>query len=70
MGSYHITVLKGDGIGPDVVTEAMGVLECVGKKYGHDFVFNEKLAAVRMMRMASPCLRKPWKHAKTATRFS
>ncbi len=22
----------------------MGVLECVGKKYGHDFVFNEKLA--------------------------
>ena len=30
MGSYHITVLKGDGIGPDVVTEAMGVLECVG----------------------------------------
>lgn len=44
MGSYHITVLKGDGIGPDVVTEAMGVLECVGKKYGHDFVFNEKLA--------------------------
>ena len=31
MGSYHITVLKGDGIGPDVVTEAMGVLECVGK---------------------------------------
>ena len=41
MGSYHITVLKGDGIGPDVVTEAMGVLECIGRKYGHDFIFNE-----------------------------
>lgn len=55
MGSYHITVLKGDGIGPDVVTEAMGVLECVGRKYGHDFVFNEKLAgAVRMMRYGEP----------------
>ena len=44
MGSYHITVLKGDGIGPDVVTEAMGVLECIGRKYGHDFIFNEKPA--------------------------
>ncbi len=44
MGTYHITVLKGDGIGPDVVTEALGVLECIGKKYGHTFQFNEKLA--------------------------
>ena len=59
MGSYHITVLKGDGIGPDVVTEAMGVLECVGKKYGHDYSMKSWQAAVRMMRMASPCLRKP-----------
>ena len=44
MGSYNITVLKGDGIGPDVVTEAMGVLECVGAKFSHSFNFSEKLA--------------------------
>lgn len=44
MGTYNITVLKGDGIGPEVVSEAMDVLECIGKKYGHTFQFNEKLA--------------------------
>lgn len=44
MGTYNITVLKGDGIGPEVVAEAMDVLECIGKKYGHTFQFNEKLA--------------------------
>lgn len=44
MGTYNIAVLKGDGIGPDVVTEAMQVLACVGKKYNHTFQFNEQLA--------------------------
>ena len=29
MGNYNITVLKGDGIGPDIVAEAMNVLEAV-----------------------------------------
>lgn len=43
MGNYNITVLKGDGIGPDIVAEAMNVLEAVGKKYNHKFNFNEKL---------------------------
>lgn len=42
MGVYNITVLKGDGIGPDIVSEAMNVLEAIGKKYGHTFNFNEK----------------------------
>ena len=44
MGTYNIAVLKGDGIGPDVIAEAMGVLTCIGEKYGHCFHFNEKLA--------------------------
>lgn len=43
MGNYNITVLKGDGIGQDIVAEAMNVLEAVGKKYNHKFNFNEKL---------------------------
>jgi len=43
MGNYNITVLKGDGIGPDIVAEAMNVLEAVGKKYNNKFNFNEKL---------------------------
>ncbi|MGL4738454.1 MAG: 3-isopropylmalate dehydrogenase, partial [Cellulosilyticaceae bacterium] len=32
-----------DGIGPDIVAEAVGVLECVGKVYGHSFSFEEHL---------------------------
>ncbi len=34
-----ITVLRGDGIGPEVVGEAVRVLEAVGKKFGHNFEF-------------------------------
>ncbi len=43
MGTYKIAVLKGDGIGPEVVTEAMEVLKCIGNKYHHTFLFDEKL---------------------------
>ncbi|MGB5510961.1 MAG: 3-isopropylmalate dehydrogenase [Woeseiaceae bacterium] len=38
-----ITVLPGDGIGPDVVAGARHVLEAVAHKYGHRFEFEEKL---------------------------
>ncbi len=33
---YKIAVLPGDGIGPEVVTEAVAVLECLQKEYGLD----------------------------------
>jgi 3-isopropylmalate dehydrogenase len=32
-----ITVLKGDGIGPEIVNEALKVLDKIGAKYGHKF---------------------------------
>jgi 3-isopropylmalate dehydrogenase len=38
---YKIAVIKGDGIGPEIVTEAMKVLTVVGEKYGHNFQFTE-----------------------------
>lgn len=41
---YQIAVIKGDGIGPEIVTEAMLMLEKVGAKFGHEFVFQEVLA--------------------------
>ena len=41
---YNIAVIKGDGIGPEIVTEAMKALDAVGKKYGHEFVYTESLA--------------------------
>lgn len=36
-----IAVLPGDGIGPEVVREALGLLEVVGKKYGFNFELEE-----------------------------
>ena len=37
--TYHIALLKGDGIGPEIVDSAVRVLEAIGKKYGHEFIF-------------------------------
>ncbi|MBQ9743841.1 MAG: 3-isopropylmalate dehydrogenase [Clostridia bacterium] len=37
--NYNIALLKGDGIGPEIVDSAVRVLEAVGKKYGHTFNF-------------------------------
>ncbi len=39
----NITLLPGDGIGPEVVAEAVRVLELVASKHGHTFNFNERL---------------------------
>lgn len=39
-----ITLLPGDGIGPEVVAEAVKVLNAVGSKFGHEFNFIEALA--------------------------
>ena len=41
---YNIAVVKGDGIGPEIVSEAMLVLDKVGEKFGHKFHFQEVLA--------------------------
>lgn len=41
--NYNIAVIKGDGIGPEIVTEAMKVLDTVGKKYGHTFTYQQIL---------------------------
>ena len=41
--NYRIAVIKGDGIGPEIVTEAMGVIEAVGEKFGHTFQFVDVL---------------------------
>jgi 3-isopropylmalate dehydrogenase len=36
---YDIAVLPGDGIGPEVMAEAVKVLEAVGRRFKHEFVF-------------------------------
>lgn len=40
---YKITVLPGDGIGPDIVREAVKVLDAVAKKFGHTMVYDYQL---------------------------
>lgn len=40
---YRITVLKGDGIGPEIVDEALKCLDAVGEKFGHVFGYDERL---------------------------
>ena len=44
MATFNIAVVKGDGIGPEIVSGAMEVLEVIGRKYGHTFNFTEYLA--------------------------
>ncbi|HQR34026.1 MAG TPA: isocitrate/isopropylmalate family dehydrogenase, partial [Blastocatellia bacterium] len=41
--NYKITVLPGDGIGVDVTREAVACIETIGKKFGHEFSFEEHL---------------------------
>ncbi len=38
-----IAVLPGDGIGPEIIAEAVKVLKAIGKKYNHEFEFEESL---------------------------
>lgn len=40
---FNICVLKGDGIGPEIVDEALKALDKVGEKFGHTFNYDERL---------------------------
>ncbi len=41
--NYKIALIRGDGIGPEVVGEAVKVMEAVGEKFGHTFTFEDVL---------------------------
>lgn len=36
----HITVIEGDGIGPEVTRQAVRVLNAVAQQFGHEFTYN------------------------------
>ncbi len=42
--NFTCAVIKGDGIGPDIVDEGINVLNVIGEKYGHTFTYKEVLA--------------------------
>ncbi|MCG8483179.1 MAG: 3-isopropylmalate dehydrogenase [Clostridia bacterium] len=41
---FKIALIPGDGIGPDVIEEAINVLDKIGEKYGHTFNYEKLLA--------------------------
>lgn len=43
MADYKITLLKGDGIGPEIVNQAVKVLDCTAEKFGFGVTYDEAL---------------------------
>lgn len=43
MNNYKVTVLKGDGIGPEIVDECIKVLDAAGKKFGFEIAYDYQL---------------------------
>lgn len=43
MADYKITLLKGDGIGPEIVNQAVKVLDCAAEKFGFGVTYDEAL---------------------------
>lgn len=41
--NYNITIIPGDGIGPEVVAEAVRILDTIASNHGHSFKFTERL---------------------------
>lgn len=53
---YKISVIKGDGIGPEVIGEAIKVLDAVADKFGHRFSYNYLLAGGAAIDACGKCL--------------
>lgn len=43
MGEYKVAVLPGDGIGPEIIAQAIKVLDTVGARFVHTFAYTEAL---------------------------
>lgn len=37
----NITVIKGDGIGPEIVNEAIKILDVIADKYNHNLIIRK-----------------------------
>lgn len=54
--NYKIALVPGDGIGPDVIAEAVKVLDKIGEKYGHKFGYTKVLAGGAAIDELGECL--------------
>lgn len=52
----HIAVIHGDGIGKEVITQALRILQAIADKYHHTFVFEEVLAGGCAIDACGKCL--------------
>ncbi len=53
---YHIAVVPGDGIGPEVVREALKVMNKIGERFDHSFEFETVLAGGAAIDKYGECL--------------
>lgn len=54
--NYKIAVVRGDGIGPEVVKETIKVLDKIEKKYNHKFEYTDVLAGGAAIDETGKCL--------------
>lgn len=54
--NYKIALIPGDGIGPEVVTETVKVLNKIGEKYNHQFKYTKVLAGGCAIDETGACL--------------
>ncbi len=51
----NIAILPGDGIGPEIITQAKSVLNTIAQKFGHDFNYKEALVgAIAIEKTGNP----------------
>ena len=64
---YKIAVIKGDGIGPEIIDATIPVLDAVGKAFGHHFKYDYLLAGGAALNIEdNPLPKKTIKHCKAA----
>lgn len=67
---FNIALLRGDGIGPEIVDSAVEVLNKTAEKFGHTFNFLRILSAVLQLTLqVSLCLMKLLKAVLPATAY-
>ena len=52
----QIAVIRGDGIGREVITQALKVLDSISKVYKHEFIYKEVLAGGCAIDTCGECL--------------
>ena len=68
--AYKVLVLKGDGIGPEVVGEALQVLKVVARQAAIDIEFKEGIVGGHALdAYGMPLPPRRWRARRIATRF-